>query len=204
MPCSAQPHAALGVTLSDDLLTWSPVKAGGTQRMLGGHAFPAKVILEPQIRGCPVCLRADAAGSTAPPHIARALRGHWLVPHVTLCLDHHYPLVPLWRDPQPVSRFDSVARFREIAAEILAERLNRETRDPTDFDLRLDARPDRRRARRLARGAAAPRRRHLLPASRNGAAAAGAAPAGVGQAKRPMGALPNGIRGRVPEERGDP
>ncbi|RHZ91193.1 hypothetical protein D1114_20770 [Cereibacter sphaeroides] len=132
--------AALGITLPYDLLTWSPVKAGGTQRMLVGHAFPAKVILEPQIRGCPVCLRADAAGSTARPYIAMALRGHWMVPHVTLCLDHRHPLAPLWRDPKPVSRFDSVARFREIADEILAGRLDQETRDPTDFDLWLDAR----------------------------------------------------------------
>ncbi|SNS82021.1 hypothetical protein SAMN05421763_10377 [[Luteovulum] sphaeroides subsp. megalophilum] len=90
--------------------------------------------------GCPVCLRADAVGSGAPPHIAMALRGHWLVPHVTLCLDHHHPLVPLWRDPQPGSRNDSVARFREIADEILAGRLDQETREPTDFDLWIDAR----------------------------------------------------------------
>ncbi|AZB65619.1 hypothetical protein EBL87_17980 [Cereibacter sphaeroides] len=131
---------ALGVTLPGDLLDWSPVKSGGALRVLRGHAFPAKVILVPQIRGCPVCLRADAVGSGAPPHIAMALRGHWLVPHVTLCLDHHHPLVPLWRDPQPGSRNDSVARFREIADEILAGRLDQETREPTDFDLWIDAR----------------------------------------------------------------
>ncbi|ULB11860.1 TniQ family protein [Cereibacter azotoformans] len=139
-PGAVEAMAALGVTLPGELLDWSPVKSGGALRMLRGHAFPAKVILVPQIRGCPICLRADAAGSSAPPHIAMALRGHWLVPHVTLCLDHHHPLVPLWRDPQPGSRFESAARFREIADAILAGRHDQETREPTDFDLWIDAR----------------------------------------------------------------
>ncbi|MHA3977793.1 TniQ family protein [Halovulum sp. GXIMD14794] len=121
-------------------MDWSPVKTAGSRRNLNGTPFPTKVVQSPAMRGCPACLREDAAGSDLPSHLAMAMRGHWLVPHVFLCLEHEHPLVPLWRDPSPTSRFDSVRHLAEIDDDLISGRFDKTLRDPTDFDLWLDDR----------------------------------------------------------------
>ena len=87
------------------------------------------------MRGCPQCLREDAKIDGA-----MKMRGHWLVPHVSICLIHNTPLVPLWREANLQSRFDSAPKLAERAADILSGKLDGEERGPLPFDEWLDAR----------------------------------------------------------------
>ena len=62
------------------------------------------------------------------------MRGHWLVPHVTLCLEHGSPLVTLWREGSPVPRFDSEPKLASLAPAILSGSLSPAPRTATGFD----------------------------------------------------------------------
>ncbi|WP_420024083.1 TniQ family protein (plasmid) [Cereibacter azotoformans] len=135
-----EPMAELGDTIPEGILDWSPIKLDGKRRSLHGHIFPSKVILGSQMRGCPMCLRDAASTSAGPAHTAMAMQGHWLVPHVTLCLLHNHPLVPLWYDPTPYTRFDSAVHLAAISDDLMSGHLDGEVREPTDFDFWVDAR----------------------------------------------------------------
>lgn len=132
---------AFGCPIPEDVVAWSPSKEGGgaTMRLFRGHTFPSKILQPPKMRGCPECLRQDLEiqGNDPP---AMAMRGHWLVPHVTLCLDHNIPLVTLWRESKPVPRFDSVRHLASLVPAIIAGSLTLEPRAATGFDTWLDAR----------------------------------------------------------------
>lgn len=132
--------AELGVTIPPVAFEWSSIKHPNRNRAIKGHLFPTLVLQTSQIRGCPECLRLDIEGTDAPPHLAMAMRGDWLVPHVTVCLKHRHPLVPLWRDAKPYSRLDSAVQLAAIAPEILSKKLHRETCSPTSFDLWVENR----------------------------------------------------------------
>jgi TniQ len=139
-PEAFEEMADFGVTVPPDVLAWSAIKRDGHQREFRGHFFPSKVLQVPQMRGCPLCLKADASRARGKPHLAMAMRGHWLVPHVTLCLEHEHPLVPLWQDPAPYTRLDSAVHLSKLAKRILAGAFDQDLRDPTDFDVWLDGR----------------------------------------------------------------
>ncbi len=129
-----------GVSIPDEVLFWSPVRKPSSIREFRGHRFPSKVILGPEVRGCPVCLRMDAETSDAPAHIAMTMRGSWLVSHVTLCLKHQHPLVPLWHDTVPASRYDSALHLEILTHDVLSGLLDQKTREATDFDIWIEAR----------------------------------------------------------------
>ncbi|QPM90621.1 hypothetical protein PSAL_018600 [Pseudooceanicola algae] len=69
-----------------------------------------------------------------------AMRGHWMVPHLMLCLKHQMPLVTLWKESAALSRFDSAVHFSKLADDIVAGTLDAELREETDFEIWLDAR----------------------------------------------------------------
>lgn len=139
-PEAFEAMADFGVSVPAEVLAWSTSKCEGHRRQFRGHFFPSKVLQASQMRGCPLCLKADASKVRGRPHLAMAMRGHWLVPHVTLCLEHEHPLVPLWQDPAPYTRFDSAVHLSNLAKRIMAGAFDKDLRDPTDFDLWLDAR----------------------------------------------------------------
>lgn len=122
------------------MLFWSPVRKPSRIREFRGHSFPSKVILSPEVRGCPVCLRQDAETSDAPAHIAMTMQGNWLLPHVTLCLKYQHPIVPLWHDPVPASRYDSAPHLETLTHDVLSGLLDQKTRDATDFDIWIEGR----------------------------------------------------------------
>lgn len=78
--------------IPDKLSRWSPRRHERGTYHFNAHLLPSKTLRDPEIRGCPYCLRADAAMGTGSPHRHMALRGHWLVKHVTFCLIHDHPL----------------------------------------------------------------------------------------------------------------
>ncbi len=132
--------AVLGGAHHECLQHWSGTKLEGRRHELCGEIYPAKTIRSPEIRGCPICLKQDASASERSPENSMAVRGHWLVPHVTICLAHAHPLVPLWRETRPFARYNTVAQFQPIAPAIIAGEFDRDIRELTDFDEWLEDR----------------------------------------------------------------
>lgn len=87
------------------------------------------------MRGCPQCLKDDFELTGA-----MKMKGHWLVPHVSVCLAHEAALVPLWRESNPLQRFDSAPRLEAIKEDILSGKLDGKTRELFPFDLWIEAR----------------------------------------------------------------
>jgi hypothetical protein len=123
-----------------ELLSWTGVRAGNVRMEFRGELYVSRALRNPVMRGCPVCLRGDAAGASGPAHGAMAMRGDWQLREVTLCLRHGHPLVPLWQATDPKDRFDIGARLQGIAADILSGALDQPTRVPSAYDLWLDRR----------------------------------------------------------------
>jgi len=90
--------------------------------------------------GCPLCLRADAAGQEHRPARAMALRGDWQLRDVSLCVRHGHPLVTLWEEGTPARRYEVAARLDEVAERVLAGGFDAEPVAPSPYDLWLDAR----------------------------------------------------------------
>lgn len=133
------------------LLSCSPVQVASRRLSLNGHVFPSKTLFDPVVRGCPKCLIEDAEADVSAPHKHMSMRGHWLVGHVTYCLKHDHPLVPLWRSSQPGERLDSAGWLRDLAPRLfdgeftLGDGNERDfdiwnDRDETDFDIWIDQR----------------------------------------------------------------
>jgi hypothetical protein len=122
------------------LQSWTPSKSDRARRLIRNEKFPSKTVLISQIRGCPLCLQEDANCATSLPQRAMAVRGDWLLPHVTVCIRHEHSLVPLWKESHPFSRYDTVPQLAKITPQILAGNYIGSYRDPTDFDEWLDMR----------------------------------------------------------------
>jgi hypothetical protein len=123
-----------------ELLSWTGVRAGNVRMEFRGELYVSRALRNPVMRGCPVCLREDAARASGPAHAAMVLRGDWQFREVTLCIRHGHPLVPLWQATAPKDRFDIGARLQEIAADILSGALDQPCRPASAYDLWLDRR----------------------------------------------------------------
>ena len=123
-----------------ELLSWTGVRAGNVRIEFRGELYVSRALRNPVMRGCPVCLREDAAGATRPPYGAMVMRGDWQLREVTVCTRHGHPLVPLWQAAAPRDRFDIGARLREIEADIMSGALDQPARAPSAYDLWLDRR----------------------------------------------------------------
>ena len=139
-PVAIRVVAELGNVSPDQLTDWSPVSLGERRISFRGHIFHSKTLRSPDIRGCPVCLREDAANSVLPHAQAMGIRGHWSIPHVWRCCKHEHPLVLLFRDTHATERYDSARHLGAIATEILDIDLNRPRETPTNFDDWIDDR----------------------------------------------------------------
>jgi hypothetical protein len=124
----------LGGVDRDDLAAWSPATMGGARLNFRGHLFHGKTLRNPDIRGCPVCLREDAQNSKLPPEQSMGLRGHWSVPHVATCIRHDHPLVFLYRDPHATARYDNAQHLASLSAAIQNGNLDKPKEHPTSFE----------------------------------------------------------------------
>lgn len=139
-PAAIRTIAGLGGVSKNQLADWSPTSLGERRISFRGHIFHGKTIRSPEIRGCPVCLREDAAINALSPAQAMGIRGHWAVPHVATCRLHDHPLVPLYRDPHATERYDSVRHLASIVPLIINKDLDRPLELPTSFEDWLDDR----------------------------------------------------------------
>ncbi|MCF8487177.1 MAG: TniQ family protein [Rhodobacteraceae bacterium] len=134
--------AKLSPDVMTELLSWTGIRAGNVRMEFRGELYVSRAIRNPIMRGCPVCLREDAAGATEPAYAAMSMRGDWQLREATLCVGHRHPLVPLWHAAAPRDRFDIGARLREVEADILSGAFDRPLREPSGYDLWLDRRLD--------------------------------------------------------------
>lgn len=125
-----------GVEIPEMVLDWSPRALCGKKYSFRNHEFPTKILKSPEIRGCPECLRNDLEGGAN--HMA--LRGDWHVPHVTICVRHKTPLVPLWREGNQTRRYDSAPHLNALIPHLCNGELDAEPRKVLDFDLWLHSR----------------------------------------------------------------
>lgn len=132
--------AKLAPEIMAELLSWTGVRAGNVRLEFRGELYVSRSLRNPVMRGCPVCLREDAAGTKGPASSVMVMRGDWQFREVTLCVRHRHDLVPLWTATAPSERFDFAARLSEIEPDIRSGALDKPTRVPSGYDLWLDRR----------------------------------------------------------------
>ena len=130
--------------LSDDelaqLRSWTGAHAGKVTTLFRGEVFGSRALRSPVVRGCPVCLQEDAAAHPDDPLAVMAMRGHWQLREVTICLHHRHPLVPLWEEHDPVKRLDIQTQLGRIVDPILDGSLRQPELTPSAYDIWLDHR----------------------------------------------------------------
>ena len=194
-----------------ELLSWTGTAVGDVRMQFRGEVFVSRALRNPRIRGCPLCLRADAEGQEHRPARAMALRGDWQLRDVSLCVRHGHPLVTLWEEGTPARRYEVAARLDEVAERVLAGGFDAEPVAPSPYDLWLDARLEDGRDPTWLAGAVAVRRDDGLPPAGGGTAAAlrrsgwrsrGAAPGRAGGGVCRRAGRSGGHRGRARPPRG--
>jgi len=135
-----QKWAALEPQQTTELLSWTGIRIGNVRMRFRDNVFVSRALRNPTMRGCPVCLREDAAGRAGAAAASMVMRGDWQLRDVNLCIRHHHPLVPLWTADKPQDRYDFGARLREIEADILSGALDRDEIAPRVYDRWLDGR----------------------------------------------------------------
>ncbi|SIN86591.1 TniQ protein [Octadecabacter temperatus] len=138
--------SALGSVNPEQVAKWTASHRNRSSHRLCGETFHGMSVRNPVIKGCPLCLKEDAQDHTRPPEQAMALRGHWMVKHVFLCMKHRHPLVPLWRESNLILRYDTSQRFTDHAAALVQGDFDQETREFTDYDQWIDNRLENGRA----------------------------------------------------------
>ncbi|MGB3464990.1 MAG: TniQ family protein [Cyclobacteriaceae bacterium] len=131
-----------GLTVSelDELLSWSGQRLGDVRMSFRGETFVSRALRNPILRGCPCCLREDAARSPSHPLEAMAYRGDWQLRYQGVCVRHGRTLVPLWTETSVLSRYDFHSRFRALLPDLEEGRLVGEHVQPTAFETWLDRR----------------------------------------------------------------
>lgn len=132
--------SALGGVASQPLAKWTASRSERSSHILCGETFHGMTIRNPVIRGCPECLKEDAHDHSRPLEQQMAIRGHWMVKHVFLCLKHGHPLVKLWHETNLYNRYDTSPFFAHHAGTILQGDFDHETRECTDYDEWIDNR----------------------------------------------------------------
>ena len=132
--------SVLGGVKQQELSKWTARRIDGSYHNLRHDTFHTKSIRSPIIRGCPTCLRDDVSDQNAPPEQAMAFRSHWMVKHVFICLKHGQPLINLWREASPHSRYDTAQHFADCAKGIQQGNFDHQVRECTDYDEWIDSR----------------------------------------------------------------
>lgn len=124
----------------NELLSWTAMRAGEIRMVFRGELFMSRALVNPVMRGCPVCLREDASSSPGKETAAMVMRGDWQMREASVCVRHRHPLVPLWEAATLRERFDIAARLDEIKDDLLAGSYDQPTLVPSAYDLWLDRR----------------------------------------------------------------
>jgi hypothetical protein len=132
--------AALDPQQMEEMLSWTGLRAGNVRMSFRGEMLLSRALRNPEIKGCPACLREDAAAHDGPDVAGMVMRGDWHMREANVCVRHHHPLVPLWTFKTPRDRYDFAARLREIETDILTGRLDQPASPPSAYDFWLNDR----------------------------------------------------------------
>ncbi len=124
----------------DEVLSWTGIRAGNVRMQFRGGLFVSRALRNPVVRGCPLCLRDDAAQHRSRGVGSMVMRGDWQLRDTVVCVRHRHPLVSLWKSDKPRDRYDILARLREIEGDIMSGALDQPETALTDYDLWLDVR----------------------------------------------------------------
>ncbi|WP_322889938.1 MULTISPECIES: TniQ family protein [unclassified Yoonia] len=133
-PSALRVIAELGGIHPDELAAWSPVSLGAGHFNFRGHVFHGMTLRNPDIRGCPICLREDAQQSDLPPEQAMGIRGHWSIPYVSTCVRHDHPLISLYREPHATVRYDNAQHLAAVSTAILRGEMDNPEEHLTSFE----------------------------------------------------------------------
>ncbi|SDE94626.1 TniQ protein [Celeribacter baekdonensis] len=67
--------ADLSPEVMAEMLSWTGMRAGNVRMRFRGELYVSRALRNPVVRGCPMCLREDAAGTDRPAHEVMAMRG---------------------------------------------------------------------------------------------------------------------------------
>ncbi len=123
-----------------ELTSWTGSSVGEVRMSFRGEVFVSRALRNPEVRGCPVCLRQDAEGHPGRPTHAMAMRGDWQLREVSVCIRHAHPLVLLWTEGRPTDRHDMANQLQSIESAILAGKLEKKQIEPSAYDYWLDDR----------------------------------------------------------------
>ncbi|MFA8386500.1 MAG: TniQ family protein [Pelagibaca sp.] len=132
--------ANLSPEVMAELLSWTGLKSGNVRTLFRGEVYVSRALRNPVMRGCPICLRQDAAKTDRAAHELMVLRGDWQFRDVMICVEHQHSLVPLWQNAALRDRFDIGARLEEISDDILSGAFDQAARIPSAYDYWLDQR----------------------------------------------------------------
>lgn len=120
-------------TQADELVSWTGINVGNVRTELRNEVFVSRAVRSPTVRGCPACLREDAAGE-ASPMLSMYLRGEWQIRGNNVCLRHDLTLVPLWTHATTVARYSVFDRLFENLDKILSGSHDGAPMRPSEYD----------------------------------------------------------------------
>ena len=124
----------------EDLISWTGQQIGDVQTTFRDEVFVTRAIVNPVVRGCPICLREDAQNDTGKPLQHMVMRGHWQLREVSVCLVHSHLLVPLWEKPNRIARYDYSERFPEVLPKLMNGDFDQPAVMPSPYDHWIDER----------------------------------------------------------------
>lgn len=132
--------ANLSPEVMAEMLSWTGLKSGNVRMRFRGELYVSRALRNPVMRGCPMCLRQDAAETDRAAHEFMVMRGDWHFREVMICVQHQHPLVPLWQTATLRDRFNIGARLEEISGDIMLGAFDQAARVPSAYDCWLDQR----------------------------------------------------------------
>lgn len=69
--------ANLSPEVMAELLSWTGLKSGNVRTLFRGEVYVSRALRNPVMRGCPICLRQDAAKTDRAAHELMVMRGDW-------------------------------------------------------------------------------------------------------------------------------
>ncbi len=130
----------LTAELLEEQISWSGQRTGNVQMAFRNEVFGSRVLRNPTVRGCPICLRKDVEAKPSHPLTEMTMRGDWQLREASVCVEHSHLLVPLWKCSRPEQRYDLQSRFSDILPDIIEGKLECSPAAPSPYDFWLETR----------------------------------------------------------------
>jgi hypothetical protein len=123
-----------------ELMSRTGEKVGNVRMRFRDEVFVSRALRNPDVQGCPICLREDIARADGVPSAVMVMRGDWLMRDAALCIRHGHPLVTLWSEDKVDVRYDIGANLEAILPDLRSGAFDRPRQQPSPYDFWLDQR----------------------------------------------------------------